>query len=910
LKLRRVEIRNFRRLAECVALEGLDDGLTLVSGDNEEGKSTVLAALKAAFFEHHAVGGAVREAMAPHGGGTPEITVEFEVAGERYALRKAFRRTGGIMLETPARRLVDDEAEQALQRLLRFERRHGKTETKPQHLGLQAVFWIDQGTTFNGMESLTASRDRLAGAIEAEVGAVIGGERARRLIEQVKLRCGQYWTGGWKETGTFRKSREEVERLERERTELRARQRDWDDKVDRLAKLRDERRRAIAADELGRARARVLTLRASVAAIDSLEERCRRAEAEVAAKVAEWQHLDAMATARQRLVDQKGEIARQLAAADAERRRALEDVAAADAAERAAIAAEAAAVNRLAEVEEARLRATRRRDLAAAELELARVRAEHDAAQQAAARLREVRAKLEHHRGTRKRIELIRKAEAVRGEAAAALRAVATRLELVPRPGAAALIDGAPVDPAEPLLLTEPTELELEPFGRIVVLPGGGDVAERRAALRQAELDSARALEAAGAADPLAAEALLASRERLEQERERHERELGHVLRRLRLQTLDELTARVAVLEQKVLELRAVAGPVAVGASAPEADAVIAGIEAELARLEDERATRQKMRDAAAVAARGAATYTARQREAHGRLAERHEQLSRQAEAMERQLVGQEQQLLATVLAERLAAAAGARTEAEAAFEALGRQLAQTDPEGVRDRLKLAERSCEELAQERDRLERQIESLEAELRGMGADRFGERLAEVEAELERAAAELERIAREARAWRLVHDALAEADAAARDAFLAPIRNRLAPYLHQLLPDAEPVLDPKTLTLTHLRRGTFEEPFASLSLGTREQLAVLVRIAFARLLLEREGETSCLILDDALVYADENRFETMKVILERAARELQIIVLTCRPRDYAGLSARHLRLEDCRVPGRSADAVGGR
>jgi len=56
--------------------------------------------------------------------------------------------------------------------------------------------------------------------------------------------------------------------------------------------------------------------------------------------------------------------------------------------------------------------------------------------------------------------------------------------------------------------------------------------------------------------------------------------------------------------------------------------------------------------------------------------------------------------------------------------------------------------------------------------------------------------------------------------------------------------------------------------------------------------------CLILDDALVYADEARFEIMKTILQRAARDLQILVLTCRPREYFGLDACYLRLENCR------------
>ena len=135
------------------------------------------------------------------------------------------------------------------------------------------------------------------------------------------------------------------------------------------------------------------------------------------------------------------------------------------------------------------------------------------------------------------------------------------------------------------------------------------------------------------------------------------------------------------------------------------------------------------------------------------------------------------------------------------------------------------------------------------------------------------------------------------------------DRLRPGLLRLFPGAEAVLDAESLALTHLRRVGVEERFEQLSVGTREQIAVLVRLALAQLLLEREGEAPCIVLDDALVYADEGRFEIMKTILQQAARDLQIVVLTCRPRDYLGLEARHLRLERLpRMIGRHALAGG--
>src|SRR3546814_19198961 len=83
------------------------------------------------------------------------------------------------------------------------------------------------------------------------------------------------------------------------------------------------------------------------------------------------------------------------------------------------------------------------------------------------------------------------------------------------------------------------------------------------------------------------------------------------------------------------------------------------------------------------------------------------------------------------------------------------------------------------------------------------------------------------------------------------------------------------------------------------GTQEQLAVLTRIAFADLLIEK-GKPASLMLDDALVFADDDRFEVMLDILTEAAQRMQIIILSCRTSAYRGLDAnRILRSDERRV-----------
>jgi uncharacterized protein YhaN len=99
----------------------------------------------------------------------------------------------------------------------------------------------------------------------------------------------------------------------------------------------------------------------------------------------------------------------------------------------------------------------------------------------------------------------------------------------------------------------------------------------------------------------------------------------------------------------------------------------------------------------------------------------------------------------------------------------------------------------------------------------------------------------------------------------------------------------------MTIEGLQRGTVTEPFDCLSVGAREQLSVITRIAFADLLAD-EGVYAPIILDDALVYADDGRFADALATLAFAAKRHQIIILTCHEHKYFGLTGPVIRLEE--------------
>ena len=67
-----------------------------------------------------------------------------------------------------------------------------------------------------------------------------------------------------------------------------------------------------------------------------------------------------------------------------------------------------------------------------------------------------------------------------------------------------------------------------------------------------------------------------------------------------------------------------------------------------------------------------------------------------------------------------------------------------------------------------------------------------------------------------------------------------------------------------------------------------------------LLHERGEDLPIILDDALVFCDDDRIELMFDALNRAARTQQVIVLTCRGKSFRTLGGKALAIEPARGP----------
>ena len=236
----------------------------------------------------------------------------------------------------------------------------------------------------------------------------------------------------------------------------------------------------------------------------------------------------------------------------------------------------------------------------------------------------------------------------------------------------------------------------------------------------------------------------------------------------------------------------------------------------------------------------------------------------------------------------KLALDKGALGAEEHEIEAARPLLLQQDAE----RLAQSARQAHQ-AHEHRRLE--VAAMESQLEAAGAAGLEELLAEARGDLQRLQRRHRDLDRRARALDLLVRSLQAKRQALTRRLQAPLRARLDHYLQLLLPGASLRVD-EALKPVALETAPGQGGFDELSFGTREQLSVVSRLAYADLLQEA-GRPTLIIVDDGLVHSDQARLAQMKRILYDAASRHQILLFSCHPD----------RWEDLGVPAREVASL---
>ncbi len=867
-------------------MNNLPSGLVILVGENEEGKSTLLNAIRSCFFDKHNMTGQRAQSFQPYNSTLrPEVFVDFEINGQPYKLFKAFCLKPQAELATPTGRLADSAAEEELARLLRFTppQRARREDGGHEHEGVFGMFWVEQGKSFTGVNPTPEGRNSIQQALQHEVGDVLGGRRGQRILNEVRRLRGELLTPGGRPTGAYAKAKERVPEIERELGAVKASLQEYARKLEdlersrtRQSRYRIERTLEFAQDRLEKAGETAKQVEALRRTVDHTEAELARVRTEhtLAANLSEQRakrvkELDvsennvsqlnsAWASSQQILA----EASKQATGREKELSEATERF------EQAALAHDAAtAVQQLAQVQ------TNIDNLLRHEHEAKEAKSRADAALKAASAI-----------GIEKKhiVRLKRLHDEV-NTARAQLTALATNVRIDLQPGVRARIGRTTAVSGAEHRLTEPTVIDVTDCARITVVPGG-DIANPRAALKNAEDNLQRALKELGVDNLAEAESKQDNRQRLLNEAKSWQDQIqAHAP-----DGLDALLSSTSELRGEIQALTEKAGD-------KPTDLKKAG--AALKEAQGERDSAEQLRKAAEKRARQAREELQVAKTDDARCKAIYDSEEHHLHDLKEGLQADRKATPDGELQKAVVAAAQRVNTAEQTASAARGMLENVNPEAVRLELAAAEGALDQLQKDLRHLSDQIIGLESGLREAGAQGLGERSQQLGADLQTANGVAAALEGRASTLELLYGVLTGAEKNAKETFLRPVTDRVQPYLKLLLPGTELLLS-EEMDIVGLRRAGVEEEFGALSLGTREQLAVLTRLAFADLLREN-GQPAAVLLDDAIVFADDERFKRMLHILRKAAEKTQIIVFTCHERNYEAAGAPIFRLAECRV-----------
>ena len=211
--------------------------------------------------------------------------------------------------------------------------------------------------------------------------------------------------------------------------------------------------------------------------------------------------------------------------------------------------------------------------------------------------------------------------------------------------------------------------------------------------------------------------------------------------------------------------------------------------------------------------------------------------------------------------------------------------------------LHIADDALKTVEESKRDLEKRIAVLSTQITGLAGEGVEERRDELKEKLILVQTAEKRIANQVAALLRLKSALDAERTAAREAYFEPIQEELKPLLSIIHSGAGISFDTDSLLPSGLSRGSDQEQLSDLSGGTKEQIAILTRLAFARL-FARQGKHMPIILDDALVYSDDDRIVKMFTALTRVSQKQQIIVFSCRQlafQDLGGVRP-HVEIKD--------------
>jgi chromosome segregation ATPase len=884
LHLTRLHIEQLRQFRQSYVLNDLTLGLNIFSGPNEAGKSTLVRAIRAAFFERHRSTSV--DDLKPWGDSAacPTVEIDFNFNGQSYQLTKSFFAKKRCNLRVGTQAMEGVDAEDYLSNLFGFAFA-GKGVSKAEHWGIPGLLWVEQGS---GQDlDVSHARDHLHTALGSQKqGGVANGLAATggdELLARLQAQRSELLTQAGKPRAAYAEVGEQLEQLQEKLSGLEQQINRYQQQVDELALLRQQH----LADEKDKP-------------WDALDVQLNSAQDKQMELDTLKQRLDADRSTLVQLIQTEALLQSQLTAFEAQEKAARDREHELHRAQsQLETTASAAKVARQQAVQ------VRQRAHAAREaLRLARQEAlrdilivqRNDAAEAAEkvlqslvnakeeeTKLLKLRADAAARQITKKEITELAEYDQAARDAHIKLQAVATRVRLE-------LLDGVQVDAVSSgklekltghldLLLHSETLIALPGVGSMRISPGGEDLSELDRQHRDTAQAFVNALQRLGLEDMTAAQQ--------------------------RLQDFNELTAQIKLAEQLLNSL----APDGLAELQAERDAALGKVKQSQDALDrlpappDQPAQAldtAELEQESADAAERVNSDNARETDlAYATAQSRAEQAAVELTTAKAHLSDPNRTEKRTQCQQDLASNRAEQSVLQERIDGADAQLEQANPDFVAQDIERLKLSLQRIQEDHIKRHETILLLQNTLELAGAQGLEEQQQEVSGDLSRAKKRQSELARRAAALKLLCEMLEAKRHATLQRLQAPLLQRLQHYLQLLFPGSSMELDeglaPQTL-IRRLASGQTEVGSVdALSFGAREQLRLISRFAYADL-LAAAGKPTLLILDDALVHSDDSRLAQMKRVIFDSAQRHQILLFTCHPNVWrdVGVSVRSIGL----------------
>lgn len=871
-------------------ITGLGPGVNILAAGNEAGKSTLFRAVRACLFERHNTKNEIVRNLATDGVSLPvTITLGFEHEGQSYTITKSFVKSPAASLVRGTTEIARGrEADEMIWELLGIAPGSGRSVDEAAF----GILWVGQGQSFRVPEPSEAATTALNTAIQAEVGTLVGGERARSVLSTLKAELALLVTdtGRPKAGGPLAVATMQLETTVADLVDAERRLAILDVQLVDLTAKRNERGRlgdpallAKMVTDLAAAQQEVKAGEAAVALSSQFE-------------VAEQRSKVGLDRAERRVADLEERRAR--IAGDRKRNMELEE-ALTPIDEQATIARAAAqlardeivALDLQAEKDDGQERCLQRLGgcitRSAARPSLVR---QQQTLEELEKRLVKNAAALASNRVTVAVMTSLDKVERELSVLIARLEASAPEVvvELMEAGAGKVLIGGQRLSGSVVQAAIDPMTIRVGDLAAITVSPPAATNATDLKKRGQLQAQLSKLLQDAGAANANELRAARARRQELEAGAAGLLAEIGAL-------GIDGTSPALAI-ERIKTEVEEIDALIAEALAQAKLENLPTAEEVELRQngLRQKREEARRKRQAFDGAIDAQNTILSDLADTRGRLSGTRIEIQNRLEGDLAVLPDADR---ARLIGDAEVAVADARSDYRTKAAALEEQHKKAPPQEELERRRIRvdrlERSLESQKLRLGSLEKEIANLEGQIQNAGGDGLGEKVEILREERGLADREVERHKARIATLTLLKETIESCYKEQRDRLHAPLRRHLQPFLNDVFPLAELELGDGFSIAGIKRDGPAAETFERLSTGTQEQIAVLVRLAMGAMICER-GQPVPIILDDALVFSDDDRIEQMFDALNRAGQKQQVIVLTCRTRAFTALGGRQLSI----------------